>query len=343
MTAPQAHAPRADHTPHDHVHDEHGHGHGHAHGHDHAHDGHTHGRGRHHHHLPASFDSAFAIGVALNLAFVVAEAVYGVRAHSLALTADAGHNLSDVLGLALAWAGSVLARRGPTPRRTYGLRRFSILAAIANAGFLLIAVGAIAVEAITRLRHPAPVASGTVMIVAAIGIAINVGTALGFMRGRHGDLNVRGAFLHMMSDAVASAGVVVTGLVIGITGWLWLDPAVSLLLVALITWSTWGLAKDSLDLALDAVPAGIDPEQVSTLLHGLDGVMEVHDLHIWGMSTTDVALTAHLVRPCAGGEDALLAVATEQLRARFGIAHATIQLEQGLAIHRCGLAAPDRV
>jgi cobalt-zinc-cadmium efflux system protein len=321
------------HLPHDHAHD----------GHAHAHHGQRLGGGHHHHHAPASFQRAFAIGVALNLGFVVAEAVFGLRAQSLALLADAGHNLSDVLGLALAWAGSVLARRGPTPRFTYGLRRFSILAALANAGFLLIAVGAIAIEAVQRLRHPAPVASGTVMAVAAIGILINGGTALGFLRGRAADLNVRGAFLHMMGDAIASAGVVVTGLLLGITGWLWLDPAVSLLLVALITWSTWGLAKDSLDLALDAVPAGIDPEAVTTLLGGLDGVVEVHDLHIWGMSTTDVALTAHLVRPCPGGEDALLAVATEQLRTRFGISHATIQFEQGLAVHPCELAAPDRV
>ena len=305
--------------------------------HDHAHDGHGH---HHHHHVPSSFDRAFAIGVGLNLAFVVAEVVFGLRARSLALTADAGHNLGDVLGLVLAWAGSVLARRGPTPRRTYGLRRFSILAAIANAGFLLIAVGAITVEAITRLRHPAPVASGTVMIVAGIGILINVGTALGFMRGREHDINIRGAFLHMMGDAAASMGVVVAGLVIGVTGWLWLDPAVSLLLVGLITWASWGLAKDSLNLALDAVPRNIDPAAVQDMLIGLDGVVEVHDLHIWGMSTTDVALTAHLVRPCGGGEDAVIAAACAQLRSRFGIAHATLQLERGLAIHPCELAAP---
>ena len=330
----------------------------HAHPHDHplgdVHEEHTHARGdegrrfgsgrqHHHHHAPANFDRAFAIGVGLNLSFVIAEAIFGLRAQSLALLADAGHNLSDVLGLALAWAGSVLSRRGPTLRFTYGLRRFSILAAIANAGLLLIAVGAIAIEAIQRLRHPAPVAGGIVMVVAGIGIVINVGTAVGFLRGRDSDLNIRGAFLHMMSDAVASAGVVVTGLLLGITGWLWLDPAVGLLLVALILWSTWGLAKDSLDLALDAVPPGIDPEAVGTLLRGLDGVVEVHDLHIWGMSTTDVALTAHLVRPCPGGEDALLAAATEQLRLHFGISHATIQLEQGLAVHPCELAIPGRV
>jgi cobalt-zinc-cadmium efflux system protein len=312
----------------------------------HAHDHHDpgHGHDHHgHHHAPASFDRAFAIGVGLNVAFVLAEFVFGVRAHSLALVSDAGHNLSDVLGLSLAWTGSVLARRGPTPRRTYGMRRFSILAALGNAGFLLVAVGAITVEAIARFYHPQPVASGSVMLVAAIGIVINTGTALAFMRGRRHDLNVRGAFLHMLGDAAASAGVVVTGLLLSITGWLWLDPAVSLLLVALILWSTWGLARDSLDLALDAVPPGIDPEAVIALLQELDGVMEVHDLHIWGMSTTDVALTAHLVRPCGGNEDAVLAEATRQLRAQFGIAHATIQLEQGLAIHPCELAAPDRV
>jgi cobalt-zinc-cadmium efflux system protein len=313
--------------------------------HAHDHQGHTHHdhEHHHHHHAPATFDRAFALGVGLNVAFVLAEFLFGLRAHSLALVSDAGHNLSDVLGLSLAWAGSVLARRGPTPRRTYGMRRFSILAALGNAGFLLVAVGAITVEAIGRLYHPEPVASGIVMVIAAIGILVNTGTALAFMRGRHHDLNVRGAWLHMLGDAAASAGVVLTGLLIGLTGWLWLDPMVSLLLVALILWSTWGLARDSFDLALDAVPPGIDPDAVSAVLRALDGVVEVHDLHIWGMSTTDVALTAHLVRPCGGGEDAVLADATRQLSARFGIAHATIQLERGLAIHPCELAAPDRV
>ena len=320
-------------------HDVHAHDHDHEHGHGHAHDhgGHSHG------HVPASFDRAFAIGVGLNVAFVIAEVVFGLRTQSLALIADAGHNLGDVLGLVLAWAGTVLARREPTPRRTYGMRRFSILAAIANAGLLLIAVGAIIVEAIERLRHPAPVAAGIVSVVAAVGIVINLGTAFAFMRGRDRDLNIRGAFLHMMGDAAASAGVVVAGLLIGATGLLWIDPLVSLLLAALITWSTWGLARDSVNLALDAVPAGIDPHEVDAMLRGLEGVVEVHDLHIWGMSTTDVALTAHLIRPCHGGEDALLATATQQLRDRFGIAHATLQVEQGLAIHPCGLAAPGSV
>jgi cobalt-zinc-cadmium efflux system protein len=321
---------------HEHEH-EHAHDHAHEHGHDHAHGpgGHVHG--------PASFDRAFAIGVGLNVLFVVAEVAFGLREHSLALVADAGHTLGDVLSLVLARAGSVLARRQPTPRRTYGMRRFSILAAVANAGILLVAVGAIIVEAIDRFRHPAPIAGAVVSVVAAVGIAINLGTALAFMRGREHDLNIRGAFLHMLGDAAASAGVVVAGLLIAATGLLWIDPAVSLLLAALIMWSTWGLAKDSVNLALDAVPAGIDPIEVGAMLRGLEGVVEVHDLHIWGMSTTDVALTAHLIRPCHGGEDALLATATRLLRDRFGIAHATLQVEQGLAIHPCDLAAPGSV
>jgi cobalt-zinc-cadmium efflux system protein len=308
------------------------HAHDHGQGHDHAHD-HSHGHGaRGHVHAPASFDRAFAIGVGLNVAFVIAEIGFGLRTHSLALVADAGHNLGDIL-----------ARREPTPRRTYGMRRFSILAAIANAGILLVAVGAIIVEAIDRLRHPAPVAAGIVSVVAAAGILINLGTALAFRRGRDHDLNIRGAFLHMLGDAAASAGVVVAGLLIAATGLLWIDPAVSLLLAALILWSSWGLAKDSVNLALDAVPSGIDPHEVDAALRGLEGVVEVHDLHIWGMSTTDVALTAHLIRPCHGGEDALLASATRLLRERFGIAHATLQVEQGLAIHPCDLAAPGSV
>jgi cobalt-zinc-cadmium efflux system protein len=313
----------------------------HEHEHDHAHD-HAHGPGGHVH-GPASFDRAFAIGVGLNVLFVLAELAFGFRSHSLALVADAGHNLGDVLSLVLAWAGTVLARRQPTPRRTYGMRRFSILAAVANAGILLVAVGAIIVEAIDRFRHPAPIAGGVVSLVAAVGIVINLGTALAFMRGRDHDLNIRGAFLHMLGDAAASAGVVVAGLIIAATGLLWIDPAVSLLLAGLIMWSTWGLAKDSVNLALDAVPAGIDPIEVGAMLRGLEGVVEVHDLHIWGMSTTDVALTAHLIRPCHGGEDALLATATRLLRDRFGIAHATLQVEQGLAIHPCDLAAPGSV
>jgi cobalt-zinc-cadmium efflux system protein len=324
------HAHEQDHS-HDPAH-QHSHGHGHAHGH-----------GHHHHHAPANYDRAFAIGIGLNLVFVLAEVVFGVRAHSLALTADAGHNLGDVLGLVLAWAGSMLARRRPTARRTYGLRRFSILAALANAGFLLIAVGAIAVEAVHRLSHPGPVATGMVMIVAAIGIVINVGTALGFLSGRSNDLNIRGAFIHMLGDAVASAGVIVAGAVIALTGWLWLDPVVSLLLVALITIGSWGLLRDSFNLALDAVPEGIDPDAVRDYLASIDGVTEVHDLHIWGLSTTHVALTAHLVRPNGGDGDALLAEACAVLHERFQIEHATIQLERGTEAHPCSLAPADVV
>ena len=335
----------ADRVRHDHDHDHRDQGHDRAHDHGNSHAGHSHASHSHagHSHAPASFDRAFAIGVGLNVAFVVAEIGFGLRTNSLALISDAGHNLGDVLGLVLAWAGTVLARRGPTPRRTYGMRRFSILAAMANAGLLLIAVGAIIVEGVDRLRHPAPVAGGVVSVVAAIGIAINLGTALGFMRGRAHDLNIRGAWLHMLGDAGASAGVVIAGLLIQATGLLWIDPAASLLLAVAILWSTWGLAKDSVNLALDAVPAGIDPLEVDAALRGLEGVVEVHDLHIWGMSTTDVALTAHLIRPCHGGEDALLASATRLLRDRFGIAHATLQVEQGLAIHPCDLADPGRV
>ncbi|MDB4874842.1 MAG: cation diffusion facilitator family transporter [Gemmatimonadetes bacterium] len=309
----------------------------------HAHGNHGHHGHHGHHHGPASFDRAFAVGIGLNMAFVVAEVVFGIRAHSLALTADAGHNLGDVLGLGLAWAGSMLARARPTERRTYGLRRFSILAALGNAGFLLIAVGAIAVEAVHRLQHPEPVSTGMVMVVALVGIVINVGTAIGFMAGRADDLNIRGAYVHMLGDAAASAGVVVAGLVIAATGWFWLDPAVSLLLIALITIGSWSLLRDSFNLALDAVPQGIDPVEVRQYLMSLAGVTEVHDLHIWGLSTTHVALTAHLVLPEKGDTDALLADACQVLRARFKIDHATMQIERGTEAHPCALAPADVV
>jgi cobalt-zinc-cadmium efflux system protein len=299
----------------------------------HAHHGHNHGPGGHSH-APAAFDRAFAIGITLNVAFVVAETIYGLRAGSLALLGDAGHNLGDVLGLVLAWGGSLLARRAPSPRRTYGLRRGSILAAVLNAALLLAAMAVVAWESVHRLMHPAPVATGTVMVVAAIGILINGGAALGFMSGRHGDLNVRGAYLHMLSDAAASLGVVVAALVIRATGWTWVDPAVSLALVVLVVLGTWSLLRDSVNLAMDAVPASIDPAAVRAALAALPGVTDVHDLHIWGMSTTDVALTAHVVRDPASRpagvdhDDALLKSAAAQLHDRFGIAHATIQLER---------------
>ena len=299
--------------------------------------------GHDHDHGPPSHTRAFAVGVALNLAFVAVEASYGLRAHSLALVADAGHNLSDVVGLLLAWGAATLGARRPSPRRTYGLRRTSILAALANAILLLIAVGAIAWEAVLRLRTPEPVASGVVIVVALIGIGINAATALLFLRGRKKDMNIRGAFLHMAADAGVSAGVVVAALIMTRTGWLWLDPAVSLAIAAVITIGTWGLLRDSVNLALDAVPDGIAPDQVEAYLAGLPGVQAVHDLHIWGMSTTHVALTAHLVKPAMENEDTLLADACRELHDRYGIEHATLQIERSEAAARCAQAPAEVV
>ncbi len=278
-------------------------------------------------HAPASFGRAFAIGIGLNTAFVAIEAGYGLASNSMALLADAGHNLSDVLGLVAAWAAAVLAQRPPSQRYTYGLRSSTILAALFNAVFLLIAVGAIAWEAFQRLFHPQPVAETTVMVVAAIGILINGATAWLFASGREHDLNIRGAYLHMAADAAVSLGVVVAGLVILGTGWLWLDPAVSLAIVAVIVWSTWGLLRDSVALAMNAVPPGIEPEQVLATLEKQDGVASVHDLHIWPVSTTDVILTAHLVMPGGHPGDAFLLRTCEELRRVFGIQHATLQVE----------------
>lgn len=294
--------------------------------------------GHTHEHAPGAFDRAFAIGVCLNLGFVVVEAVYGVRAHSLALVADAGHNLSDVLGLVLAWVASVLARRHPTPRRTYGMRRSSVLAALANAVLLLVAIGAIAWEAVRRFAQPAPVAATTVMWVAAVGIAVNTATALLFVGGRKADLNIKAAFLHMAADAGVSAGVVAAGFAIRASGWVWLDPSMSLIIVAVIFVGTWGLLRDSVNLAMDAVPEGIDEAAVRGCLAALPGVTEVHDLHIWGMSTTDVALTAHLVKPEIQDEDWLIAGACRELHDRFGIEHATLQIERAHGAAPCSLA-----
>lgn len=301
--------------------------------------------GAHHPAPPAGFDGAFALGAALNAGFVVAEVAFGLAAHSVALLADAAHNLGDVLGLLVAWGAAWLGRRRPTRERTYGYGRSSILASLANAVVLLLGVGAIAVEAVQRLAAGVPageVGGRTVMLVAAAGILVNGATAWLFARGRHGDLNVRGAFLHMAADAAVSAGVVAAGVVILLTGWAWLDPAVSLALAAVILVSTWGLLRDSLDLALDKVPAGVDAEGVRAFLAGLPGVAEVHDLHIWGLSTTRTALTAHLVRPGAGTDDALLRRACEELRARFGVGHATLQVENGDPAQPCALA-PEHV
>lgn len=288
--------------------------------------------GHHHHghdHGVPSHDRAFAIGITLNLIYVVFEAVFGVISGSLALLADAGHNLSDVLGLALAWGAAWLSRKQPTARRTYGFRRSSILAALANAMLLLVAVGAIAWEALRRLQTPEPIDTGIVLWVAALGVAVNTGTALMFMRGRERDINVHGAFLHMVADAAVTVGVIAAALLIAGTGWLWLDPAISLLIAAVILVGTWGLLRDSVDLALDAVPRGIDPAAVEAFLREQPGVAEVHDLHIWAMSTTETALTAHLVRPDAAPDDGFLAGLRDALHHRFEIGHATIQVEAG--------------
>ncbi len=308
--------------PHDHSHHEHAH-----HGHPHGHAGHS--------HAPATFGRAFAIGAAINAAFVALQVFYGLAANSVALLADAVHNLGDVLGLLIAWGAATLTRRAPTPRRTYGWGRSSILAALGNAVILLLSCGAIAVEAAGRFGSPAPVAAWPVMFVAAAGIIVNGGTALLFLRGRHGDLNVRGAFLHMVGDAAVSLGVVVSSALILWTGWQWLDPLTSLGIVALITWSTWGLLRQSVDLAMDAVPAGVDQAAVQAALERLPGVMEVHDLHIWGLSTTRTALTAHLVlvRPDAG----LVQAACAMLHDQFGLDHATLQVEEAEAAAGCAL------
>ena len=304
------------------------------------HPGHAHGHKHGHSHTPANFGRAFAIGIALNMAFVVTEATFGVLSHSLALVADAGHNLSDVFGLMLAWGASVLVKRAPTPRRTYGLRRSSVLAALFNAIFLLIAIGAIAWEAVHRFGNPTPVGGNTVMIVAGIGIVINAATAWLFMSGRESDINIRGAYLHMVADAGVSVGVVLAGLAIRLTGASWIDPVVSLVIVAVIAVGTWGLLRDSVNMAMDAVPEGIAPDEVKAYLASLPDVTEVHDLHIWSMSTTETALTGHLVRANDRVDDALLERATHELHDRFGIEHVTLQLET--VSHHCA-QAPDEV
>jgi cobalt-zinc-cadmium efflux system protein len=260
---------------------------------------------------------------------VVAEVIYGLSANSLSLLSDAGHNLSDVFGLLIAWGAMHLGKSLPTKRRTYGLRRSSILAALINAVVLLVVVGGITWEAVTRFAHPEPVAGDTVMWVAAAGIAINTISALLFMAGRKKDLNIKGAFLHMAGDAAISAGVVVAGFAIHATGWQWLDPAVSIVIGILIVWGTWGLLRESVNLAMDAVPEGIDVHAVESYLAGLPGVRSVHDLHIWGMSTTEAALTVHLVIPRMPESDVFIDRACHDLREKFDIGHVTIQLEHG--------------
>jgi cobalt-zinc-cadmium efflux system protein len=309
--------------------------------HQHHHHDHSHAHGdAGHSHAPDTFGLAFAAGVALNTGFVAAEVIFGYAANSLALISDAVHNLSDVIALLLAWAAVWLARKQPTQQHTYGYRRASILAALINAGLLLIAVGGIAVEAINRIREPADVAGWTVVVVATLGIVVNGGTALLFMRGRHGDLNIRGAYLHMAADAGVSLGVVVAAFAIMLTGWQWVDPAISLCIAAVVLASGWGLARDSVNLALDGVPKGIELADVKDYLGQPQGVTEVHDLHIWAMSTNETALTAHLVRP-GGYEDSFLHGVCEELSHRFKIHHATLQIEAASDV--CKLAPAELV
>ena len=283
----------------------------------------------HHDHGPADFGRAFALGTALNLAFVLVEGTAGILTDSVALLADAGHNLSDVLGLLIAWAGAELAKRPASRRFTYGLRGSSILAALANAVLLFVAVGAILLETVQRLSAPAPVPGGTVMIVAGAGIVINLATAMLFARGRKGDINIRGAYLHMAADAAVSAGVVIGGALILFTGATWIDPVVSLLIVAVILWGSWGLFAESLTMLLQAVPQGIDAEAVERALAAMPGVTRVHDLHIWPMSTTEAALTAHLVMPAGHPGDAFLIDLQHRLAHDFRIDHITVQIELG--------------
>jgi len=304
-------------------------GHGHSHGHDdhHGH-AHGHGHGHSHSHAPvAGHDRAFAIGIGLNLAFVVGEAVFGLIAGSVALLADAGHNLSDVLGLCAAWAAIALGRRAASKRFTYGLKGSTILAALLNALLLLVALGAILLEAVQRLATPAPVDGPTVAWVAGAGILVNGFTALLFLRGREGDINIRGAYLHMASDAMVSAGVVVSGLVIWWSGLTWIDPIVSIVIAVLIFLQTWGLLRESVEMALAAVPRSIDSDKVWDALRALPGVARVHHVHIWPMSTTETVLTAHLVVPAGHPGDAFLDTTRAMLKERFGIGHATLQVE----------------
>ena len=331
-----------------HDHSQHGHAEHESHDHDHAaHDGHDHGHGHSHgghghSHAPKDFGRAFAIGVVLNFGFVLAETFTGLASHSLALLADAGHNLSDVLSLLLAWGSVVLAKRAPSAQRTYGLRKATILASLTNAVLLLVAVGVIASESVRRLMEPAQVSSLPVMITAGVGVLINGATAMMFMRG-HDDLNVRGAFLHMATDAAISLTVVVgAGIMLLTHGLSWLDPVLSLGIAAVIILGTWGLLRDSVDLALDAAPKGIDVPAVRAWLGTLDGVVDVHDLHIWAMSTTETALTAHLTRPNNAEPDAFLHTACEKLASRFNIIHCTLQVETGDAAD-CRLASVEAV
>jgi cobalt-zinc-cadmium efflux system protein len=321
----------------DHDHDDHDHDHDH----EHPHGAHGHG-GHGHVHAPANFDRAFAVGIALNTAFVAVEAFFGWQANSLALLADAAHNLGDVAGLVLAWAGALAGRVRPDVRHTYGFKRASILAAFANAVLLLVAMGSLAWEAAGRLHAPPPTQGWTVMAVAGVGIVVNTASALMFMRDQH-DINVRGAFLHMAGDALVSAGVVIAGALTLWGGWTWLDPVASLVIAMVIVIGTWGLFRQSLHLLFDGVPEHVDLQEVSSFLRDLPGVIGVSDLHVWAMGTghAEVALTAHLVMPDAPADDEFLTHATEELRRRFRIAHTTLQATRRPVMPGCG-DAPAR-
>ena len=298
---------------------------------------HSHGHG-HHHHGTRSYGGAFAIGILLNSAFVLIEAGFGLWSGSMALVADAGHNLSDVLSLLIAWGAAYMSGLPARARYTYGYKSSSILAALANAGLLLVALGAILIETVDRLFNPSQVDGSIMIVVAAVGILVNGGTALLFASGRKHDINIRGAFMHMAADALVSVGVVIAGVAILFTGELWIDPLTSLIIVAVIAWGTWGLLKDSVKMALHAVPDAIDEDEVRAYLAGLAGVTAVHDLHIWPMSTTETALTAHLVMPDGYPGGAFLRELAHELEHRFHIGHATVQVETGDE-HDCGLHA----
>ncbi|WP_414696693.1 cation diffusion facilitator family transporter [Paraburkholderia sp.] len=317
------------------AHEEAEHAHGHSHGHSHGPGGH------HHHHAPAAgHGRSFAIAVALNVAIVVVQAIYGVVAHSTALLADAGHNLSDVLGLLLAWGAAWLATRRPSARYTFGYGSTSILASLANAGLLLFACGVIVAEAINRLLNPTPVEGLVVFVVAGIGMLGNGFSAWLFMRGQKEDLNIRGAFLHMAADALISAAVAVSGLIILGTNWTWLDPLMSIVVVAVIVYGTWGLLRDSVRLALDAVPPGVDLQGIRDYLAGQPGVTDVHDLHVWALSTTGNALSVHLVMPAGHPGDATVDAIVVTLREKFAMQHATLQVDLGTTDHCCALDRP---
>ena len=314
------------HDHHDHGHGGHDHdGHDHGHGHDHRH-GHSHAHGHHHHASPD--DPRYLLGIGLNLTIVAVQVGAGIFANSTALLADASHNLSDVLGLVLAGTAVWLARRPAQGRRTYGYGKATVLAALANGLVLMLVSGGLIVEAAQRLWRPEPIQAPIVMIAGAIGVVVNLATAMMFMRGAKEDVNVRGVFVHMAGDAAVSLGVIVAAGVIALTGWTWLDPLVSIAIVLVIVAGTWGLLRESLNLALDAAPAGADVPAIEAFLTGCPGVTEVHDLHVWAMSTTDVALTAHLVRPGHDGEDGFRGMLAHALEDRFGVRHATLQIEK---------------